>query len=198
MDMSLRDLWEMVMDREAWRATVHGVTKTWTWLSDWTDLKIKNRMGTPDSHRGDPGWATTGSVGRCTQSSEKAWELLEVLGWIRSCLSGQIRFPCGLDSRESTYNAGDLGSIPGSGRSLEEEMATHSSCLARRVPWAEEPGGLQSMGLQRVGPEWVSNTLWMTSANLLLCSCPSPAIMEDSKFSLSLPRGMSRGSWRIP
>ena len=34
--------------------------------------------------------------------------------------------------------------------SLEEGMATHSSILAWRVPWAEEPGGLQSMGLQRV------------------------------------------------
>ena len=34
---------------------------------------------------------------------------------------------------------------------LEEEMATHSSTLAWRIPWTEEPGGLQSMGSQRVG-----------------------------------------------
>ena len=34
---------------------------------------------------------------------------------------------------------------------LEEEMATHSSILAWRIPWTEEPGGLQSMGSQRVG-----------------------------------------------
>jgi len=34
---------------------------------------------------------------------------------------------------------------------LEKEMATHSSVLARRIPWTEEPGGLQSMGWQRVG-----------------------------------------------
>ena len=34
---------------------------------------------------------------------------------------------------------------------LEEEMATHSSILAWEIPWAEEPGGLQSKGLQRVG-----------------------------------------------
>ena len=35
---------------------------------------------------------------------------------------------------------------------LEEEMATHSSILAWKIPWTEEPGGLQAMGLQRVGP----------------------------------------------
>ena len=36
---------------------------------------------------------------------------------------------------------------------MEEGMATHSSLLAWRIPWTEEPGGLQSMGLQRVGHE---------------------------------------------
>ena len=37
---------------------------------------------------------------------------------------------------------------------LEKEMATHSSILAWKIPWTEEPGGLQSMGLQRVGHDW--------------------------------------------
>ena len=51
--------------------------------------------------------------------------------------------------KKSACNAGDLGSIPGLGRSLEEEMATHSSILAWRIPWTEEPGGLQTMGSQK-------------------------------------------------
>ena len=48
-------------------------------------------------------------------------------------------------------NAGDTVQSLGQEDPLEEVMATHSSILARRIPWAEEPGGLQSMGSQRVG-----------------------------------------------
>ena len=60
-------------------------------------------------------------------------------------------FPDGSDSKDSAYNAGDLDSIPGQEDPLEKGMATHSSILAWRIPWTEEPGGLQSMGSQRVG-----------------------------------------------
>ena len=60
-------------------------------------------------------------------------------------------FPGGSVDKESACNAGDLGLIPGLGRSLEKGMATHSSILAWKIPWTEEPGRLQSMGWQRVG-----------------------------------------------
>ena len=45
---------------------------------------------------------------------------------------------------------GDMSSILGQEDPLEEEMATHSSTLAWEIPWTEEPGGLLSIGLQRV------------------------------------------------
>ena len=48
---------------------------------------------------------------------------------------------------------------------LKEEMATHSSILAWRIPWTEEPGGLQSMGSQRVRQDWVTNIFTFTLAN---------------------------------
>ena len=49
-------------------------------------------------------------------------------------------------------DARDVGSIPGSGGSLEEEITPLSGILAWKIPWTEEPGRLQSMGLQKCWP----------------------------------------------
>ena len=62
-------------------------------------------------------------------------------------------FPGGSVGKASAYSAGDQGLLQSLGQEdpLEKGMATHSSFHAWRIPWTEEPGGLQSMGSQRVG-----------------------------------------------
>ena len=65
-------------------------------------------------------------------------------------------FPDGSAGKESACRAGDVGDmglIPGSGRSPEKKMITHSSILTWEIPWTEAPGGLQSMGSQKVGQD---------------------------------------------
>ena len=54
---------------------------------------------------------------------------------------------------------------------LEKGMATHSSILAWEIPWTEGPGGLQSMGSQRVGDDWATNSFTFIVMYILLCCC---------------------------
>ena len=61
---------------------------------------------------------------------------------------GRRGFHGGSDGKASACNAGDPGSIPELGRSIEEGKATHSSNLAWKIPWTEESRGLPPMGLQ--------------------------------------------------
>ena len=61
--------------------------------------------------------------------------------------------PAGSLEKNLPVSAGDIrdgGSIPGQGDPLEEKMATHSRIPAWRIPWTEEPGGLQSTGSQQL------------------------------------------------
>ena len=61
----------------------------------------------------------------------------------------RMGFPGGSEVKASASNAGDLCSIPGSGRSLEKEMVTHASILAWRIPWTEKPGRLTVHGVAK-------------------------------------------------
>ena len=77
------------------------------------------------------------------------------------CLE-KMGFLGGSDGKESACHAGDWGLIPGQEALLEKEMATHSSIVAWKIPWTEEPGRLQSTGSQRVRHDW--NNLAHTDA----------------------------------
>ena len=63
----------------------------------------------------------------------------------------------GSDSKASAYNVGDLVRSLGWENPLDKKMATHSSSLAWKIPWTEEPGRLQSMVSQRVGHDWATS-----------------------------------------
>ena len=69
---------------------------------------------------------------------------------------------------------------------LEKGIATHSSILAWRIPWAEEPGGLQSMGSQRVGYDWATKHTAQASCRPPI-PVPHPALLFYTSVFLSFP-----------
>ena len=77
---------------------------------------------------------------------------------------------------------------------LEEEMATHSNILAWRIPWTEEPGGLQSMELQRVGHDWANKHARIVSLKFLRGLCKGVPTTAPSKAKAEAMDGEA-GSW---
>ena len=74
---------------------------------------------------------------------------------------------------------------------LEKEMATHSSILAWRIPWTEEPGGLQPMGSQRVGHDWATSLTYLEFNKYLLIITALiflPSVLFFSTFILKVQR----------
>ena len=73
------------------------------------------------------------------------------VGRLSAAAHPALGFPAGSEGKASARKAGDQVRPLGREYPLEKGMATHSSTFALRIPWVEEPGGLQAMGLQRVG-----------------------------------------------
>ena len=76
---------------------------------------------------------------------------------------------------------------------LEEEMAIHSSTMAWKIPWTEEPGRLQSMGLQRVGHDWATSlSLSYMCIYMYMCVCAHVCLLlykfDKAKSQLTLKR----------
>ena len=84
-----------------------------------------------------------------------------------------VRTSCGVEW-ERLWKHSLLGFIT---RASEKAMAPHSSTLAWKIPWTEEPGGLQSMGLQRVGHDWVTSLSLFTFMHWRRKRQPSPVFL---------------------
>ena len=116
MDMGLGRLQQMVMDREAWHAAVHGVTESRAQMSDWSELNWMRLI-------------RASLIAQLVKNLPAMQETLaQFLGQEDPMEKGQgiptpvyLGFPCGSAGKESPCYAGDLSSIPGLGRSPGEE-----------------------------------------------------------------------------
>ena len=142
------------------------LSSTLAWKRPWTEepgrlqsmvlQRVRYDWATSLSHREQP-MHTTSFMERfsfsqvCIFSAGYCREICLMwtgVSWQRQC-SHPLGFPGGWDDKESACSVGDLGLIPGWEDTLEKKMATHYRIHAWKIPWAKEPGRLQSMGVAK-------------------------------------------------
>ena len=115
--------------------------------------------------------------------SSKAWTLASVLYWILLCPSSLMNMHVLLASNSPVFAV--QGKIP-----AEKAMAPHSSILAWKIPWTEEPGRLQSMGSHRVGHNWSDLAAAAAEKSLMLWErslvCSLLAASNNKSFLLPI------------
>ena len=146
MDMSLKD-------REPWYVAIHGVAKSWTWLSDWTTtINSRGTLSAKDSKKGDKALLSqevtlyTPHLHPFYTSVYRSWPFWhkQYLMWAWSGPSDQL----------AKYQPQESWILSTYGYHTEKMMAPHSSTLAWRIPGMGDPGGQPFMGSHRVGHDW--------------------------------------------
>ena len=106
--------------------------------------------------------------------------------------------PRWLSGKESACRAGDVGSVPGLGKSPREGLTTHSRILAWEIPWTEEPGGLQSVEMERVRYDFMTKqqqlaenrgaarypTVCRTPSQQRMMPIQMPLVIKERSFEL--------------
>ena len=146
--------WDQVQSRHLLRSSLWKIKEEETWLSresfrqslSQPDRELQRKMACwrslAQGRIRNPGVCSL----RAVIDPQRAWPWLGSWGRLWCCWRLLWVSPVA-QCKESAYHAGDVSLSPGSRNPLEEGMAIHFSILAQRNPWAEEPGGLQSMGL---------------------------------------------------
>ena len=123
-----------------------------------------------------------------SHADQEPWEdLLFVISFcplLRSVQASQVP----LAVKNPPADAGDVGRSQGWEDPLEEGMVTHSSVLVWRIPWTEEPGGLQPMGSHRVGHDWshfARMHAHMFSSSCVLFDHLNVSIMREGTVSIT-------------
>ena len=163
--VNLHKLWELVMDREAWRAAIHGVAKCQTQLSNWTELNWPQLLYPficPWASRLLP------CPSYCKQCCHEYYSTRDSLISGFLCVDAQ-QWDCWVVWQ--VYSISSWISLRSSYLSMmEKEMSTHSSILTWRIPRTKEPGGLPSMALHRVRHDWSNSSSCNLSMNLFISS----------------------------
>ena len=206
MCMSLSKLWDIVKDRETWHAAAHGITKSQTWLNDWTITVMLNCLPwkwteiIPSFLRLHPRTAfqtllltmkATPFLLRDSVHSNRynvIWINWSLLLWFWS------------DGKESTCNAGDLGSIPGLGRSPGEGNGypLQYSCLERLVGFSPWYGKALDTTEQLLHTSWSPPNKVIETRNMAIFWTIAQGFCnsEPSCISRTCGRKVNQGAWR--
>ena len=181
---------ENPMDRGAWQATVYGVAKSQTQISNWAWAPVQVYQSIELSIHQSIHLSIYWPNNRLTDESPSKyylntslymWSLsiyliypldFHIQLYIERAYKENHRWCTNIDT--DILVAQMVKNLPAMQETqvqslawedpLEKGMATHSSILAWRMPWTEEPGGLQSMGLQRVRHDWATDTTTVLQA----------------------------------